>query len=205
MTQSAGQSDAAQISAQTARQQKELWDLASPLMRNTLQDFINDLGPAGSEPSSVKKAFDKLRTEQGGAFEQAKGAAPATVEQVAKQSGQRMDPGAVKYGSDAVLASLEKSRMATARATKEAEVDASMQQRSFLMSQILGLSEGGVGQSFGLTSNALNASQYNTKNPWGGALSGALSGASIGSAGGWVGAAAGALVGGVGGYFAGGG
>jgi hypothetical protein len=174
-------------------------------MMSTLNDMIKDLGPSGSEPGSVKTAFDTLKKEQSDAYSQAEGSAAATTSQLAKQGGERMDPRAAGYGSDAVIASLEQSRRQTARQTKENEVDASLQQKNFLLSQILGVSEGGVGQSFGLTGNALNASQYNTKNPLGGALSGAISGASIGSVGGGWGALIGAGVGAAGGYFAGGG
>lgn len=206
MSQTAGQADAAQISAQTARQQQQLWDLAGPTMKTVLQDFINDLGPAGSEPKSVKTAFDTLRGQQAEFYTAESGAAAPTVAQMAKQSGGRMDPNAVKYGSDAVLASLEQSRRATARATTEAETDASLQQKNFLISQILGLSEGGVGQSFGLSGNALQASQYNTSNPAGGALSGFVSGAALGTEinPGW-GTLIGGIIGAGTGYFAGGG
>jgi len=204
MSQTAGQADAAAISAQTARQEKQLWDLAGPTLSSTLRDFIKDLGPSGSEPGSVKTAFDTLKKQQADVYSQEAGSASATVGQLAKQGGERMDPGAAQYGSDAVIASLEQSRRATARQTKEAEVDASLQQKNFLLSQILGVSEGGVGQSFGLGRNAIGASQYNTSNPGGGALSGAIAGAGLGTEiyPGW-GTLIGAGVGALGGYFAG--
>ena len=174
-------------------------------MNLALSDFIKDLGKPGEEPASVRKAFTEARTMQDQQFASQKESLPLTAQQQARSSGFRGGAGAVENSSADALYQLEGQRRKSQNLLQMQESDAAVSQRDFDLSQILGISEGGISSSFGYNRNAINAAGMNTKNPWGGALSGAMSGASVGSVGGWPGAIVGGVLGGVGGYYSGGG
>jgi hypothetical protein len=204
--QTEGQATASGLSAQTASQQEELFRLGQPSLKMALEDMIKDMGAPGSEPQSVKTAFEALGKSQNAAFDQSEKAAPLQAEQAYKQGGMRADPGAASSASDQIIAGLEDQRRATSRQRQVAETDASMQTRDFELSRILGLSEGAVSSAFGFSANAIRDASMDQRNPMGGALSGLATGAAIGTEvypG--VGTVVGGVIGGVGGYFAGGG
>lgn len=180
------------------------FNTGAPGLKLALGDMISDLGAPGSEPASVKNAFASIRSTQEGQFDQAAASAPGSVQQVAKSTGYRGEKGAVDSQISDTLYGLESRRRAASRSLQEQESDAALQQRDFEISSILGLGTGGVQQSFGLTSNAIQAAAQNTSNPWGGAASGAAAGAALGTEiypG--IGTAVGAVGGGVLGYFGG--
>jgi hypothetical protein len=209
MGQTAGQKDAGKIAAQQAQEETSLYNLAEPAIMSAMAGFVSDLGAPGSEPKSVTDAFKTLRSDTNAAYAGAEKSAPLTTAQVAKQGGNRMDPGAVGSASDSLLFSLESKRRDSMRQLKQQETDAALSQRDFDLSSILGLGEGDVTSGFGFGNAALNAAKLNTANPTGGLISGAASGAAAGApyAGATYGLSvlAGALVGGGLGYYAGGG
>jgi hypothetical protein len=209
MGQTGGQKDAGKIAAQQAQEETALYNMAEPSILASLSGFVQDLGAPGSEPASITSAFKEIRSDTNKAYAGAAKSSTATVEQIAKQGGSRMDPGATKSASDEILFSLEKNRRGTMRGLAQQETDAAMSQRDFDLSSILGVGEGGVGGAFGFQNDALNAARLNTSNPTGGAISGAASGAALGApyAGATYGLSvlAGALIGGGIGYYAGGG
>ena len=204
--QSEGQKEAAVLQRQLSDEAKQLFDIGQPYLKQTMTDFVKDLGKPGSEPASVKDAFAEINKNQEKQFDQQKDALPAEIAQTVKQSGYRGARGATDEASKSALIGLEQRRRSSQRQLKQQETDAAVSQRDFDLSSILGLATGGISNSFGLSRNAITASAYDTRNPGQGALSGAASGAALGSE---InvpyGTAIGAVAGGIGGYFAGGG
>lgn len=198
-----GQEQSAQLQKSAAQHSTDLFNLGSPGMRLALSDFMKDLG-SGGEPESVKKAFGQIRGDTNKMFDQEEAASPSTIAQQMKQSGGRFAAGAEGYAAQQTLFSLEDARRNNMRNLDIQETNQGMQQRDFDLSQILGIGTGAVNQSFGYTQNALGASQYNQRNPWGSALGGAAAGASAGSVAGPWGTVIGGVVGGAAGYFGGG-
>ena len=177
--QSQGQAESATLQRQTAEESQNLFQLGEPYLKQTMNDFIKDLGAPGSEPASVKNAFSQIEAQNTEAFDQAEGAAPAQVSQLAKSSGYRGAQGATDQASASALLDLEKRRKAVESQTKQQEYDAGMAQRDFDMSSILGISQGGISTSFGYGRNAITAEQYNTANPGNDAITAATTIASI--------------------------
>jgi len=203
---SEGQEQSAELQKLQAQHQKDLFAIGYPGLKLSLSDFIKDLGKPGEEPASVKKAFTEANALQQQQFTSQAESTPLTAQQQAKQSGFRGGAGSVDRASSEALFQLESQRRKSQNLMAAQETDAAVSQRDFDLSQILGISEGGIQSSFGYNRNALSAAGMNTKNPWGSALSGAASGAlSGGSVGGWPGAIVGGVAGGLGGYFSGGG
>ncbi len=200
-----GQAQAGELQRTQAQHQMDLFNIGSPALRLALSDFIKDLGQPGQEPESVKKAFSQMRDLQTRQFEGAAAGVPTDVAYQMKAQGYRGAAGVGEESTKGALFELEKQRRAQERLLTQQESDASLQQRDFDLSQILGIGAGGFASSLGFSRNALAATGYNQRNPWGSALSGAASGASIGSmfAPG-LGTALGGVIGGIGGYFSGG-
>ena len=205
MGQSQGQADAAVVQRQQAEISTGLAAIGVPGISQSITGFLQDLGSPGQEPKSVSDAFKTVSSEQNRNFDQQEKSAPLTEAQMAKQGGQQMDPGAVQYGSDYLVAGLEQQRKSAQRSLKTQETDASLAQRDFDISNLLGISQGGIGNSFGFTSAQLAYDQANNANPSAGALTGAASGAASGAAFGPWGALAGGVIGGAAGYFSQGG
>jgi hypothetical protein len=197
-----GQEQSAQIQRLQAQHEHDLFSVGSPGLRLALGDFIKDLGQPGQEPESVKKAFGEARGLQDQQFEQQAGSIPLTAAQQAKQSGFRGSAGTIDRSSSEALYQLEGQRRQAQNQLQMQEVDASLQQRDFDLSQILGLSEGSIASSFGFSRNQLAAAGLDNRNAFGGALSGAVSGASLGTSisPGW-GTLIGGVAGGAVGYF----
>ena len=201
----AGQEQSAEIQRLQAQHQQDLFRIGSPGLSLALGDFIKDLGKPGEEPASTRKAFDEMRGLQNRQFDQQAESLPLTAAQQAKQSGFRGSAGSVDRSASEALFQLESQRRKSQNLMAQQETDAAVSQRDFDLSQILGISEGGIQSSFGYGRNQLAAAGMNNSNPWGSAAAGALSGAAAGSSGGWIGALAGGIIGGAGGYFSGGG
>jgi hypothetical protein len=199
-----GQEQSAQLQKQAAQHSTDLFAMGSPGMRMALSDLLKDVG-SGGEPQSVQDAYSTIRGDTNKQFDQEEAASPMTIDQSMKQSGFRGGQGAQQYASDQALYSLEDSRRNNMRNLQMQETDQGMQTRDFELSQILGIAQGNVNQSFGFNQNAYGAAQQNQSNPWGSALGGAAAGASAGSVAGPWGTAIGGVVGGLGGYFSGGG
>jgi hypothetical protein len=202
----AGQNDAAQQQLIDSRFSQALAAIGLPAMSSALGDLTGDLGAPGSGSDMVKKAFTDASTLTSSEFKQQEAAAPLTLTQVMKQSGNKFATGAASSGSDSIIATLEANRRGALRGLQEQESDALLSQRDFDLANILGISQGGVSNAFSFGRDILAADQYDTANPGGGALSGALAGASLGTEinPGW-GTLIGGVVGAAGGYFAGGG
>lgn len=200
---SAGEKESAEIQRSQAQHQRDLFNIGSPGLKLALGDFIKDLGKPGEEPASTRKAFDEMRSLQTRQFDQQAESLPLTANQQAKQSGFRGSAGSVDRSASEALFQLEDQRKKSQNLMAMQETDAALSQRDFDLSQILGISEGGIQSSFGYSRNALSAAGMNNYNPWNSALSGAASGASLGSAAGPWGAVAGGILGGAAGYFGG--
>lgn len=194
-----GQADAADIQKAQAQHATDLFNIGSPGMKLALQGFIQDLGQPGQIPDSVKNAFDKMSTLTNKQFQQEETAAPLTIAQQMKSSGYRGAQGAGAYSAQQTLAQLEQNRLQSQNQLKVNEVNQGLSQQAFDLQNIFGIVSGAESQSNMFAQNALGATGYNTKDPWGGALTGAAGGAAAGaSLGPW-----GALIGGVGGGLAG--
>lgn len=200
-----GQRDAASVQKAAAQHQLDLFNIGAPGARLALGDFLGDLGGAQG-PSSVNDLFAQLQGKNTQQFGYAKDAAGAATRQMAAQSGYRGPTGAVESVASQTLLGLEDARRRNARALTEQQTDASIMQRDFNLSQILGLGQGMGSQSMQTYGNALGiANTFNNSNPWMSAAGGAAAGAAAGSVvPGW-GTVIGGLVGGVSGYFSGGG
>lgn len=200
-----GQGDAATIQKAQAEHAADLFNIGSPGMKLALGAFMKDLGKPGEIPDSVKQAFDKMSALTNKQFGQEEAAAPMTIAQQMKQSGYRGGAGAQEYAASQILAGLEQNRLRSQNELKVNEINQGLSQQAFDLQNIFGIVSGATGQSNMFTQNALGATGYNQRNPWGGAATGALGGAAAGaSLGGW-GALIGALAGGAYGYFGGGG
>lgn len=200
-----GQAQSAALQQQQAQHEKELFGIGAPGLSLALGDLIKDLGKPGEEPESVRKAFGAARALQEKQFDQQKEALPLTAQQQARQSGFRGGAGAVDNSASEALYQLEAQRRTSQNQMMMAETDSAVSQRDFDLSQILGISEGGIQSSFGYNRNALNAARMNNADPWGGALKGGVSGAAAGASFGPWGAVAGGVLGAAGGYFGSGG
>jgi hypothetical protein len=177
--QSQGQQEAATLQRQNAEESQNLFNIGEPYLKQTMNDFIKDLGSAGSEPASVKNAFSQIEKSNTAAYDQAEGTAQAQVGQIAKSSGYRGAAGATEEASSNALLGLEKRRKSAESVTKQQEYDAGIAQRDFDMSSILGIAQGGIATSFGYGRNAIGAEAYNTSNPGNEALTAATTIASI--------------------------
>lgn len=211
---SEGQRDAAQVQAAAAQHQNDLFNLGAPGVRLALGDFMSDLGTAGQNPASIQALYAGLFDTSNRQFQQAEDTAGASTAQMALQSGYRGATGAVGEQAQNTILQLETARRSNQRSLQQQQVDASISQRDFNLSQILGIGTGMGQQAMGSYNNALGITgTFNNSNPWGSAASGFASGAVTGAMGGSVvpglgtvaGGLIGGIVGGAAGYFQGGG
>src|SRR5450631_2201267 len=158
-----GQEQSAQLQKQSAQHSTDLFAMGSPGMRLALGDLLKDLG-SGGEPQSVQDAYSSIRGATNKQFDQEEKASPMTINQQMLQSGARGGQGAQQYASDQTLFSLEDSRRNNMRNLQMQETDQGMQTRDFELSQILGIAQGNVQQSFGFNQNAYGAAQNNQSN-----------------------------------------